>query len=164
MFGPCLGGMIWGKLTRVILLPFGRNRLSAGPRYLHEFLDAGVGWAWDSVLGIEWFLLFLPLHIKTIRRTDLERRKNNSFFQEWKSRFFMLSFMHHLFRNGSSIIICFEYWHLKALFVPSITVGQFCHFKIICVILSWFVCVWSVSELQGPGRCCQPRPGLGSYQ
>ena len=21
--------------------------------YLHEFLDAGVGWAWDSVLGIE---------------------------------------------------------------------------------------------------------------
>lgn len=149
MFGPCLGEMIWGKLTRVILLPFGRNRLSAGPRYLHEFLDAGVGWAWDSVLGIEWFLLFLPFHIKTIRRTDPGRRKNNGFFQEWKSRFFMLSFMHHLFRNGSFIIICFEYWHLKALLSPASLWpilsfwNNLCHFKLICV--------WSVSEPQVPG-------------
>ena len=129
MLGPCLGGMIWGKLTRVILLPFGRNRLSAAlalERYLHEFLDAR--WAWDWVLGIEWFLLFLPFHIETIRRTDPARRKNNGFFQEWKSKFFICSFMHHLFRTGSFIIICFEYWqywHLKAWFVPSVTVANF---------------------------------------
>ena len=157
-------GRVWAgwsenKLTRVILLPFGRNRLSAAlalERYLHEFLDAG--WAWDSVLGIEWFLLFLPFHIETIRRTDPARRKNNGFFQEWKSQFFICSFMHHLFRTGSFIIICFEYWqywHLKALFVP----GQFCHFKIICVIFWLFV----FDQWPGPlglGRGCQPISGL----
>ena len=49
------------------------------------------GWAWDSVLGIEWFLLFLPFHIKTIRRTDPVCTKNNGFFQEWKSQFFILN-------------------------------------------------------------------------
>lgn len=163
MFGPCLGGMIWGKLTRVILLPFGRNRLSAGPRYLHEFLDAGVGWAWDSVLGIEWFLLFLPLHIKTIRRTDLGRRKNNSFFQEWKKSILYAvvyaSFVQEwvLYHNMFWILTSKGFVRPQPYCGPILSFqNNLCHFKLICV--------WSVSELWGLGRCCQPRPGLGSYQ
>ena len=135
----------WQELFCYHLGEIGCQRPPCPPQIFAWVFGWG-GWAWDSVLGIEWFLLFLPLHIKTIRRTDLGLRKNNSFFQEWKKSILYAvvyaSFVQEwvLYHNMFWILTSKGFVRSQSPCEPILSFqNNLCHFKLICV--------WSVSEL-----------------